>query len=63
MVTAGPCNGGLAVLTGSSGVLFSKGTYYGNNERCSWRIEVNKKQVRTCQHCREVRFRFDPKAT
>ena len=58
MAIAGPCNGGLAVLNGSSGVLSTKGTYYGNNEICSWRIEVNKKQVKTYQHCCELRFRF-----
>ena len=44
---AGACNDGLAVLTGPRGVFSTKGAYYENNERCSWRIEVDKGMVRT----------------
>ena len=61
MFITGPCNGGLAFLTGPNGVFSTKGTYYENNERCNWRIEVDKRKVRTCQYLCEVLFLFHMK--
>ena len=46
---AGACDGGLAVLTGSSGVLSLRGTQYTDNDICQWKIEVNEGQVRHCR--------------
>ncbi|KAI0240282.1 hypothetical protein LSAT2_009044, partial [Lamellibrachia satsuma] len=40
----GACDGGLAVLTGSSGVFSSRGTQYPHHEICQWKIEVNEGQ-------------------
>jgi len=45
-------------LTGSKGVFSSKGTYYENNARCQWKIEVDKRKVRMCQYVCEVRSLF-----
>ena len=47
MFFEGPCNGGVGFLTGPFGVFSTKGTYYENNVRCKWRIEVGKRKVRT----------------
>ena len=59
MVISGACNGGLTVLTGSNGTFSTKGTYYENNARCHWKIEVDKGKVRSCQHFCEVSFVLD----
>jgi len=58
IIIAGPCNGGVGVLTGSNGVFSTKGTYYENNAKCQWKIEVDKRKVRMCQYICEVRSLF-----
>jgi len=47
MFIAEACGDGLLVLTRSSGVFSTKGTTYKNNEKCRWKIEVEKRKVRT----------------
>ena len=47
MIIAEACGGGMLVLTRPSGVFSTKGTTYANYERCRWKIEVEKRKVRT----------------
>ena len=57
------CHGGQLVYTLPSGVFSTKGSNYENNERCHWKIEVEKRKVRICHNCCDVYFDIVPKIT